>query len=70
MGLLEEIKEFQDYCVAMYNDQNGIYKIATAEQIVQAVDVYLRKTPLSEVKFDSEDRERVRQIIQPSYQLI
>ena len=70
MGLLEEIKEFQDYCVAMYNDQNGIYKIATAEQIVQAVDVYLRKTPLSEVYFDSVDRERVRQIIQPSYQLI
>ena len=70
MGLLEEIEEFQRHCVAMYNDQNGIYEIATAEQILQAVDVYLRKTPLSEVKFDSVDRERVRQIIQPSYQLI
>ena len=70
MNLVDEIVEFQEYCMAFYNNETGVYPIATNDEIVRAVDQYLRSTPLSEVEFDSLDRERVREIIQPSYSII
>ena len=65
----EKIEFFYEYVHEFYNDQNGIYPIATTKRIVQAVNEYLETKPLSQIMFDSYDRELVRQIIQPSYSM-
>ena len=65
----EKIEFFYEYVHEFYNDQNGIYPIATTKRIIQAVNEYLETKPLSQIMFDSFDRELVRQIIQPSYSM-
>ena len=64
------IKEFYDYVVSFYNNIDGVYKIATRERIIEAVNQYLESKPLGEIYFDSFDREQVRMIIEPDYSII
>ena len=65
----ELIAEFVGYVTAFYNDKDGIYPIATDKRIREAIAIYLESKPLSQIYFDSFDREAVRKIIQPSYSL-
>jgi hypothetical protein len=64
------IKEFYEYVLSFYNNIDGIYKIATPERIVEAVNQYLESKPLSQIYFDSFDRESIRIIIEPEYSII
>lgn len=68
-NLIKEIKIFQEYVLSFYNDKTGIYPIASKSEIIDAVDLYLGDVKLSEIYFDSIDRERVRCILEPSYSL-
>lgn len=63
------IKEFEQYCQAFYNDKTGLYPIATKKYIKQCVAKYIESKPLSQIYFDSFDREEVRIIIQPNYKM-
>lgn len=65
----EEIKLFHEYVWLFYNLESGLYPIATDKRIQEAVNQYLESKPLSQIYFDSLDRESVRQIIQPEYQI-
>lgn len=65
----ELIEEFISYVDSFYNDQYGCIPIATKERIVEAVNIYLESNPLSEICFDSLDRESVRMILEPSYSM-
>jgi hypothetical protein len=67
---VREIKEFQEYVWEFYNDTNGIYPIANSIKIQDAVMKYLESKPLIEIEFDSYDREKVREILQPTYKII
>lgn len=58
------INEFYEYVNEFYNFENGVYPIATTERIIEACNQYLESKPLSEIYFDSFDREQVRSIIQ------
>lgn len=65
----ELIEEFIFYVNSFYNDQDGIYPIATKERIKEAVNIYLESKLLGEIYFDSTDREFVRLILEPTYSL-
>ena len=65
----EEIQNFYNYCYEFYNNKTGIYPIATIERLVEAVNQYLESKLLSEIHFDSFDRESVRMIIEPEYSI-
>jgi len=64
-----EINEFYTYVIEYYRFETGIYPIATTERIIEACNEYLESTPLSQIHFDSFDRECVREILQPSYEM-
>jgi hypothetical protein len=64
------IKEFYEYVLSFYNNHDGVYKIATPERIVEAINEYLESKPLGEIYFDSFDRESVRMIIEQDYSII
>lgn len=64
------ISEFYALCIGFYSFENGIYKIATKEAIIEAVEKYIESKPLAEIYFDSFDREEVRVILEPDYQII
>ena len=66
---VEEIKEFQIYVWEFYNDRDGIYPIANSIQIQDAVMKYMESKLLTEIEFDSFDREEVRAILQPNYKM-
>ena len=61
-----DVLEFVNYCNEFYNESDGIYPIASKEEITDAVVEYLYQCP-SECQFDSIDREGVRAILQPDY---
>ena len=65
----EEIKLFYEYVWLFYNLESGLYPIATDKKIQEAVNQYIESKPLGQIYFDSLDRESVRQIIQPEYQI-
>lgn len=67
MNYANEIQKFYKYVSDFYNNVDGIYPIATKERIVEAVNQYLESKPLSEIYFDSFDRESVRMILEPDY---
>lgn len=69
MNYVNEIQKFYKYVSDFYNNVDGIYPIATKERILEAVNEYLTSKPLGEIYFDSFDRESVRKIIQPEYQI-
>lgn len=65
-----EIKEFYEYVNSFYNMTDGIYPIATTERIIEACNQYLESKLLSQIEFDSFDRESVRTILEPDYTII
>lgn len=67
MNYANEIQKFYKYVSDFYNNVDGIYPIATKERILEAVNQYLESKPLSEIYFDSFDRESVRMILEPDY---
>lgn len=69
MNYATEIQKFYKYVSDFYNNVDGIYPIATKERILEAVNQYLESKPLGQIHFDSFDRESVRKIIQPEYQI-
>ena len=70
MKYIKLIKEFVEYCNDFYNIDGGIYPIATNERINEAVTQFIESKPLSEIYFDSFDRECVRKIIQPEHMIV
>jgi hypothetical protein len=63
------INEFIDYVDSFYNIKNGIYPLFTRNEIKNGVMVYLTKMSFEDIGFDSLDRERVRQLLDPEYNL-
>tara|TARA_R100000664_G_scaffold33927_1_gene52845 strand:+ start:3278 stop:3592 length:315 start_codon:yes stop_codon:yes gene_type:complete len=63
MQLNKDIKQFKNYCNDFYNINKGVYKIATLEEITNAINIYLWCFD-GVIEFDSIDRENVRQIIE------
>tara|TARA_R110002096_G_scaffold334620_1_gene528327 strand:- start:245 stop:445 length:201 start_codon:yes stop_codon:yes gene_type:complete len=59
----KEIKDFYRYVSIFYNLEGGIYPIASYDCIIQSTNIYLESKPLSQIQFDSFDREQVRNII-------
>ena len=66
-SFFEDLREFNEYCNEFYNINYGIYPIASSEQIEAAIGEYLTQPHEYEIQFDSIDREKVREILQPSY---
>jgi hypothetical protein len=50
--------------------RNGIYPLTTKKGIIAACNEYLESMPLSDIEFDSVDRERVRLIIEKNLTII
>lgn len=70
MTFASEIKQFTKYCNEFYNIKTGIHPIATKKQIDEAVRLYILRAKKYDVQFDSIDRQLVRAIIEPKYQVI
>ena len=66
---VKEIKDFQIYVWEFYNEKSGIYPIANNFEIQNAVMKYIESKLLTEIEFDSFDREKVREILQPTYKM-
>ena len=67
VSFLKDLKEFVQYCNDFYNEHYGEYRIASSEQIEAAIGEYLTEPHVHEIHFDSFDREKVREILEPSY---
>ena len=65
-----ELVQFIEYCNEFYDIETGIYPVATKKDIIKAIGQYISKTNEKDIHFDSLDRERVREILQPSYSII
>ena len=63
MTLINQIKDFYQYCNDFYNEEYGVYKIASERDINFAVDKYIKSKKAFDIEFDSIDREQVRLII-------
>ena len=64
VNFLTQLNEFITYCNDFYNNEIGIYPIATSAEIEEAVGEYMRITRDITIEFDSIDRENVRIIIE------
>jgi hypothetical protein len=62
-----DLREFNQYCNDFYNEHYGEYRIASSEAIEAAIGEYLTEPHEHEIQFDSFDREKVREILEPSY---
>jgi hypothetical protein len=67
MNFLQELNQFILVCNSFYDLDKGIYPIATKEQIENAIGEYLTSPHTIDIQFDSIDREKVREILQPEY---
>jgi len=66
--IASEIIEFEKYCLDFYSEE-GINTLGTSEQVVDAVNEYLSSKALSDIEFDSFDREAVGNIIRTKKKL-
>ena len=66
--IASEIIEFEKYCLDFYGE-GGINTLGTSEQVVNAVNEYLSSKALSDIEFDSFDREAVGNIIRTKKKL-
>ena len=66
-NFLNELNLFIEYCNDFYNIENGMYPIAKRSEIINAIGEYLTQPHEFEIQFDSIDREKVREILEPSY---
>ena len=62
-----KLLEFYEYVCLFYSLEYGIYKIASCQEIIKAIDKYCSEKKLSELYFDSVDREIIRCIIDKNY---
>lgn len=70
MDHLNEIPQFKSLVLSFYSndpEHQALYPIATPERIHQAINIYLESKPLGAIMYDSFDREKIREIIQPGY---
>jgi len=58
------INEFYNLVSNFYSKKYGIFPIASETIIQLSVNKYLEETPLREIKFDSVDRDKVKDIIE------
>ena len=66
-NFLNELNIFIEYCNDFYNIKSGMYPIAKRSEIINAIGEYLTQPHEYEIQFDSIDREKVREILEPSY---
>ena len=66
-NFLAELQLFIEYCNDFYNIKSGMYPVATKNEIIAAIGEYLTEPHEFEIQFDSIDREKVREILQPGY---
>ena len=66
-SFFKDLEEFNQYCNDFYNQYYGLYPIASSEQIEDAIGEYLTEPHPYDIQFDSIDREKVREILQPGY---
>jgi len=52
-----------EYCYKFYNKKDGMYPIATRDEIEFAVTKYILGIKRCTIAFDTFDREKVREII-------
>lgn len=62
-SIVDEVKQFIEYCNSFYNKKGGVYPIATKNEIEKAVYIFMTMPKNTKVEFDSFDREKVREII-------
>ena len=67
VSFLNELTMFIEYCNDFYNIESGMYPIAKRKEIINAIGEYLTQPHEFEIQFDSIDREKVREILEPSY---
>ena len=60
---IQLLQQFKNYCYEFYNNETGIYPIATKEEIDSAIFKYITRERVTELQFDSIDREGVRLIL-------
>ncbi len=66
-SFFEDLKQFNAYCNDFYNEYYGVYRIASSEQIEAAIGEYLTEPHEYDIQFDSIDREKIREILEPGY---
>jgi hypothetical protein len=66
-NFLTDLNLFIEYCNDFYNIKSGMYPIAKRSEIINAIGEYLTQPHEFEIQFDSIDREKVREILQPGY---
>jgi hypothetical protein len=66
-SFFKDLEQFNQYCNDFYNEYYGVYRIASSEQIEDAIGEYLTEPHPYDIQFDSIDREKVREILQPGY---
>ena len=66
-NFLTDLNLFIEYCNDFYNKKTGMYPIASRKEIINAIGEYLTEPHEYEIQFDSIDREKVREILEPSY---
>lgn len=66
-SFFEDLKQFNHYCNDFYNEYYGVYRIASTDQIEAAIGEFLTQPHEYEIQFDSIDREKVREILEPGY---
>ena len=66
-NFLTDLNLFIEYCNDFYNKKTGMYPIASRKEIINAIGEYLTQPHEYEIQFDSIDREKVREILEPSY---
>jgi hypothetical protein len=66
-NFLTDLNLFIEYCNDFYNVKTGVYPIAKRKDIINAIGEYLTQSHEFEIQFDSIDREKVREILEPSY---
>jgi hypothetical protein len=65
-----ELVQFIEYCNEFYDIETGIYPVATKKDIIKAIGQYISRTNGKDIHFDSFDREKVREILQPYYKIL
>jgi hypothetical protein len=64
MKYLDSLQFFYEYCSAFYNNEDGVYPLASVKEIGDAIDEYLSDKKLGDIAFDSHDRWYVREILE------
>jgi len=67
VSFLSDLNLFIEYCNDFYNKKTGMYPIASRKEIINAIGEYLTEAHEFDIQFDSIDREKVREILEPNY---